>query len=87
MTVIYQPAGMYRYDPSQAVRGTGCGIRQYRTMATVLSTFPRDAFDYVWMIDPPRFDGRLLGDAVLVFRGSGTLLYRLGRRDAPKVAP
>ena len=38
-------------------------------------------------IDPPEYDVRLLADARLVFRGRGTMLYRLRGGDAAKVGP
>ena len=86
MTVIYQQAGAYRYDPSQSVRAEDCGWRVHRTIKNALQTFPRGAFDYVWLIDPPEYDPRLLAGAQLVFRGRGTLLYRLRPSDGAKVA-
>ncbi len=87
LTVIYEPAGNYQYDPSQALRAPGCNLPQYPLITTVLGNFPRAAFDYVWIIDPPPFDQRLMGDAALVFRAQGTLLYRLRPRDVTKEAP
>ena len=39
--------------------------------------FPRDQFDYLWLIDPPEFDPALLGGMTQVWSGPGSALYRL----------
>lgn len=77
LTNIYAPAGRYRYDPSQLVRDPRCRLFLPQPVDRALATFPREAFDYLWMVDPPAFDRGLLGNAELVYRGPGVRLYRL----------
>ena len=42
-----------------------------------LAWFPRNQFDYVWMMDPPAFDPSYIGQMTLVWRGHRSLLYKL----------
>ena len=78
LTVTYEPAGFWKYDPSNLVRDPRCGLSSAFPIQLMLRSFPREAFDYLWLIDPPRFDPALLGEARLVWRGpGGSALYRL----------
>jgi hypothetical protein len=78
LDVTYESAGFWKYDPSNLVRDPRCGLSSAFPVELMLRNFPRDAFDYLWLIDPPRFDPALLGDARLVWRGpNGSALYRL----------
>ena len=75
----YRGAGPFSADPSQMVQPNDCRRREYRTIDQSLRLLPRDGFDYVWLIDPPPFDQRLTRDMQLVWRGEGSILYRLPR--------
>lgn len=44
----------FRHDPSQIVRRPDCRARNEPILELALRIFPRDAFDYLWMIDMPR---------------------------------
>jgi hypothetical protein len=87
LTNIYAPAGNFRYDPSQLVRDERCPLYHARPVNRQLALFPREAFDYVWMVDPPSFDESLLSDAELIHRGPATLLYRLRRAPSAGARP
>jgi hypothetical protein len=89
LSVRYDAAGVYRYDPSELVRAPSCGEPNARPINYALATFPRDAFDYVWLIDPPAYHARLLTGATPVWKGAGSELYRLdGRRStATRLTP
>ena len=73
----YRAAGYYAADPSQLVRPDGCRDRLHRTIGQSLSSLPRRDFDYVWLIDPPSYDPRLVEGLQPVWRGPGSILYRL----------
>jgi MFS family permease len=81
LTNIYAPAGNFRYDPSQLVRDPLCPVLHAHPVGQQLRGFPRAAFDYVWIVDPPPFDETLLDDAELIHNAPGVLLYRV-RRDS-----
>lgn len=69
--------GHFAADPSQIVRDRPCARGAYLTMDTALRAVPRDRFDYLWLIDPPAIDPRLTAGMKLVWRGTGSILYRL----------
>lgn len=63
MRINYPEAGLFADDRSSLVYSKDCIRRteekvgiQLTDTHTVLQKFPRDAFDYVWIIDPPDFD-------------------------------
>jgi hypothetical protein len=72
----YRRAGIFSADSSQTVAPNDC--RYPWTIDTALQRLPRDAFDYVWMVDVPPFDPRLVQGMQPVWRGPGTILYRVG---------
>ncbi|MEO7787635.1 MAG: hypothetical protein ABIR77_07425 [Sphingomicrobium sp.] len=63
-------------DPSQFVVPEGCGGAG-KSLDSVLATLPRDAFDYLWLIDPPAYDRRLVAGMQLVWSKGGDALYRI----------
>ena len=72
-------AGGFGANPSQVVRPNGTHDGVYRTIDEALAQLPRDKFDYVWLIDAPPFDPRLVEDLQPVWRGPRTVLYRIRR--------
>jgi hypothetical protein len=77
--VRYRAAGDFAADPSQLVIPNGCSDGVHRTADDVLASFPRQAFDFVWLIDIPAPDPRRTGGLELVWRGGGSALYRITR--------
>lgn len=75
----YRGAGAFSADPSQMVQPNACSPRRYWPIDYSLRRLPRDGFDYLWLVDPPPFDRRLTRDMQLVWRGEGSILYRLRR--------
>ena len=73
----YREAGYFMSDPSQIVRPNNCRDGLHRTIDQSLATVPRKAFDFVWLVDPPPYDPRLVADMQPVWRGPGSILYRV----------
>jgi hypothetical protein len=73
----YTEAGTFAGNPSQVVRPNGTHDGVYRTMDEALAQLPRDKFDFIWLIDPPPFDRRLVSGLQPVWRGPGSVLYRI----------
>ena len=73
----YTAAGHFAADPSQRVRRNGCGVGSLWSIDHALRGVPRQDFDYLWMIDVPPFDPKLIEGMKPVWRGSGSILYRL----------
>jgi len=79
LLVTYREAGYFRTDPSQMVRASSCRWPSRNALESSLRAFPREAFDYVWLIDPPPFDQAAAADLQLVWSGEGSRLYRVSR--------
>ncbi|MFL6829760.1 MAG: hypothetical protein ACJ8D5_03955, partial [Sphingomicrobium sp.] len=73
----YRQAGRFASDPSQIVRQAGCTGRGGWKVNRALTVLPRDKFDYLWLIQPPPFDHRLVDGLQPVWRNGGSILYRL----------
>jgi hypothetical protein len=73
----YRAAGYFAADPSQLVRPDRCYDRLHRTISESLGALPRNDFDYVWLIDVSPYDAKLVADLPVVWRGPGSVLYRL----------
>jgi hypothetical protein len=73
----YKDADGFAADPSQIVRPNGTHDGVYRTIDEALSEVPRDKFDYIWLINPPPFDRRLLQGLRPVWIGPDSTLYRI----------
>jgi hypothetical protein len=73
----YRAAGYFAADPSQLVRPNRCRDPLHRTIDESLAALPRNDFDYVWLIDVPPYDPKLVAGLKAVWRGPGSVLYRL----------
>jgi len=78
----YRGAGAFSGNPSELVRPNNETDGAYPTIDQALAQVPRDGFDYVWLLHPPSFDRRLVGDLQLVWRGPDALLYRIPHATA-----
>jgi len=81
LLTIKPPLGLDQFgsDPSQQVREARCADDARRSVDWALATFPRDRFDYVWLIDPPTFDPRLAKGLLPVWSADRSTLYRIVR--------
>jgi hypothetical protein len=73
----YRAAGYFAADPSQLVRPNNCQDFLHRQINQSLAALPRKDFDYVWLVDVPPYDPSLVGDLPVVWRGPGSVLFRL----------
>ncbi|HEY0412039.1 MAG TPA: hypothetical protein VGD66_02720 [Allosphingosinicella sp.] len=67
----------YAYDPSQQTGADVCRGEEWRSLDASLAGFPRQAFDYVWLIQPPRYDKRLTAGLQPIWRSGTSVLYRV----------
>jgi hypothetical protein len=77
LSLKYVRAGKFAADPSQIVRPDRCKIPGVWSIDDALKSIPPHTFDYVWMVDAPPFDERLAAGMQPVWRGPGSILYRL----------
>jgi hypothetical protein len=73
----YHQPGRFAADPSQIVRSAQCTGRGGWPIDTALRVLPRGMFDYLWLIEPPQFDPALIAGMQPVWRGPGSILYRI----------
>ena len=83
LTVRYAPAKRYAHDASQIVTSTQCPTEWWRPVSISLVRFPRDAFDYVWLISPPNYDKRLEQGLIPVWRDGTSALFRIDHAVPP----
>ena len=79
LSVRYPAAGAFARDPSQFVTPVGC-VSGLRTIEQALAQVPRGAFDYVWVLQPPRYDPALLRGLTPIWRDGSHLLLRVDDR-------
>jgi hypothetical protein len=77
MTLRYAQAGVFSADPSQIVHAPGCRAQNNWAINVALRAIQPTRFDYVWLIDTGPFDQRLVAGMTPVWRGPGSILYRL----------
>jgi hypothetical protein len=79
----YYAAGPFRRDPSQIVRLHDCPVNRWPTLDASLRRFPRQAFDYLWLINPPEWDRSLTAGMVPVWTNGRSMLFRIVDRTQP----
>ncbi|WP_294080394.1 hypothetical protein [Sphingomonas sp.] len=82
LTVRYPGARGFSHDPSQIVTDTKCPREWWRPVAVSLARFPRQAYDYLWVISPPPYDKRLEAGLTPIWRDGRSALFKIDH-DAP----
>jgi hypothetical protein len=82
LDVRYRAGWPFIRDPTQIVTRRRCPREIWRPIDMSLAYFPRDAFDYVWLITPPAHDHRLLAGLRPVWRSGTSVLYRVERGES-----
>ena len=83
LTTRFRAADGFAHDPSQVVTGHQCRRELWRPVGRALREFPREAFDYVWLLQPPRFDPAPLRGLEPVWRDGPYSLWRVVDRRQP----
>lgn len=81
LTARYPDDGWFSRDPSQQVLAGPCRGERWLTLDQSLVVFPRDKFDYVWLISPPRPDPALLRGMQPVWQSGTSVLYRVADKS------
>jgi len=77
LRTTYPAARGYAHDASQMVTEFKCRGEFWRSLNRSLANFPRDAFDYVWLIRPPPYDPNLTRGMVAIWRSGNSVLFRI----------
>ncbi|MDB5715375.1 MAG: hypothetical protein JWO15_2772 [Sphingomonadales bacterium] len=71
-------AGSFASDPSHLVYDAGTGGNdRLISLDAALVRFPKDAFDYLWLINPPKYDARLTSKMTEIWRDGNDVLLRI----------
>jgi hypothetical protein len=76
LTLRYTEPGVFAADSSQIVRPNGCPTSRWQ-IDRALRAWPRDKFDYIWLIDAPPHDQKLVAGMRRVWRGPNSVLYQV----------
>jgi hypothetical protein len=68
-------------NPSQLVTETKCPGNYWTVLDTALRSLPKNAFDYVWLIDPPRFHHESVNGLTQIWANGRDSLYRIDRLE------
>ena len=85
LTVRYAPAGRFAHDPSQLVTYRRCRGEWWRPLKVSLAFLPRQAFDYVWLINPAPVEPEFLTGLTPIWRSGRDVLYRIDDRTPAAV--
>ena len=84
LTTRYVAADGFAHDPSQVVTDRYCRGEWWRPVRMALADFPREAFDYVWMLNPPPYTPAMVTGLTPIWRSGRDVLYRVDDRTQPK---
>jgi hypothetical protein len=79
--------GWFSRDPSQQVLHRPCRGEKWLTLDDALRQLPRQAFDFVWLIQPPPYDPALTRGLQPVWQSGRSILYRVVDRAPPEPRP
>ena len=83
LTVRYRAGRGFTHDPSEIVTTSQCPHELWRPISEALAEFPRDAFDYVWLVQPPPYDPALTNGLTPIWRSGTSVLFRIDDRRSP----
>lgn len=96
LKVRYTPAAPFDNSDSLFIYSRKCLARMsgnnarglpMRSTSEAFTQFPRDAFDYVWIIEMPEPKISAPPDLAVVWRGGDSILYRVARPGAARGQP
>ncbi|SEJ23821.1 hypothetical protein SAMN05428950_1011556 [Sphingomonas sp. OV641] len=88
LTARYKTAGMFAHDSSEIVTPGWCPREWWKPIDFSIARFPREAFDYVWLIRTPPFNPRYASDLDRIWRsptGASALLTVNRSRPTPQI--
>ena len=83
--VHYPAAGRFYKDPSQMAVADNCVRQDWSRLADAVRDFPRDAFDYLWVINPPKSDTVNYAGLEPVWRWRTSVLFRIPKTGRPSM--
>jgi hypothetical protein len=87
LTVRHGRPYYFSADPSQMVVPRRCRGELWLPIETSLAYFPRQNYDYLWLVRPPPFDPRLTQGLRPIWRSGTSVLYAVADRRQPAPPP
>ncbi len=75
LTIKKADAPGFVEDPSQFVTDDACKRPDWRSLNRALADVPRGSFDYIWLLNPPKFDPARLSGLQRVWTNGTDALY------------
>lgn len=82
LTIRNKAAGRFAGDPTQLLRPLHCRRHGEPALEDTLDNFPRNGFDYLWMVDRPPEGWVTRPDLAPVWHGARGILYRVVKGSA-----
>jgi hypothetical protein len=79
-------AKRFVHDASQIVTDVQCPREWWKPVAISLTRFPREDFDYVWLIRPPAYDRALEKGLIPIWRDGTSALFKVDHSMEPAQA-
>ncbi len=84
LSVTYQAGAPFRTDPSQIIMADTCDHTEWRTFTDAMALVPKDAFDFLWVINPPSPNRATFEGYTPVWHYARSTLYRIDRPKEPQ---
>ncbi len=79
LTITVPGIAGFDKDPSHTVVPRACGLGGFRTVDEALAQFPRDRFDYVWLLDAPPLSEKQSAGLKPVWQDERDRLFQIAR--------
>ncbi|WP_219892588.1 hypothetical protein [Aquisediminimonas profunda] len=76
LRVRYSAGAPFNADPMQIVTPNKCQGEYWLRLDDALRRFPREAYDYVWLINAPNYDRALMKGYEPIWQDGSSVLYR-----------
>ncbi|AFN56659.1 hypothetical protein FBY51_0434 [Zymomonas mobilis] len=80
LTIHFPEAKRFIHDPSQSLYPRQCRFRGSADLDKTLESFPRQAFDYFWLMDIPPSLWPHEDDLIPIWSGENGILYKIDHR-------
>jgi hypothetical protein len=84
--VDFPAAGAFKHNPSQIVTRLPCPGTPHPPLSEALARLPWTAFDYVWLITPPKLEPTVTAGLRPIWGNDTAMLYRVEPRAQERIA-
>jgi hypothetical protein len=84
LTIKKSDAPGFVEDPSQFVTDNACKRPDWRSLNRALAEVPRGSFDYIWLLNPPKYDAANAANMRKIWESGNDTLYAVNQPPKPK---